>query len=103
MLKKNKPKIGDIVKKVEVPNSFESVDKKEAEHKELKEIIASTTEKKAGRPIQGKSKATNKIAFMVNDEVLEYLESLTDKKDRTPNAVAKKLLMANYEIHGKKS
>jgi len=67
--------------------------------KKEKTPIISTIEKKAGRPITGKSKATNKIAFMVDDEVNDYLETLTDKKDRTPNAVAKKLLMAHYEIH----
>ena len=102
MLKKNKPKIGDLVPKVEVSHSFEGADKKEAEHKELKEIVASKTEeKKSGRPLQGKSKATHKIAFYVNDEQLEYLESLTNRKERTPNAVAKKLFLANYELHSK--
>jgi hypothetical protein len=69
--------------------------------KKEKTPTITATEKKAGRPVTGKSKATNKIAFMVDDEVLEYFESLTDKKDRTPNAVAKKLLMSNYEIHKK--
>ena len=102
MIKKTKPKIGDLVPKIEVENSFEGADAKEAEHKELKEIVASKSEeKKAGRPIQGKSKATNKIAFYINDEQLEYLESLTNRKERTPNAVAKKLLLAHYELHSK--
>ena len=67
--------------------------------KKEKTPTIAATEKKAGRPVTGKSKATNKIAFMVDDEVNDYLETLTDKKDRTPNAVAKKLLMAHYEIH----
>lgn len=102
MLKKQKPKIGDLVPKVEVSNSFEGADKKESEYKELKEIAASKTEKKkAGRRIQGKSKATHKIAFYVNDEQLEYLENLTNRKERTPNAVAKKLFLAHYELHSK--
>ena len=102
MLKKQKPKIGDLVPKVKVENSFEGADAKEAEHKELKEIVASKNgEKKAGRPLQGKSKTTHKIAFYVNDEILDYLESLTNRKERTPNAVAKKLLLAHYELHSK--
>jgi len=82
--------------------AFTEADAKEQDHKNLKEIVAGGNDKKvAGRPVAGKSKATNKIAFMVDDEVLEYLESLTDRKDRTGNAVAKKLLMSNYEIHKK--
>ena len=101
MLKKDKPKITDLVQKVEVAHSFESADKKEAEHKELKEIATSVA-KKAGRPLKGKSKAKNKIAFVVDDEQLEYLESLTNRKERTPNAVAKKLFLANYELHKNK-
>jgi hypothetical protein len=68
-----------------------------------KETTVTQQVKEAGRPMVGKTKATNKIAFMVDDETLAYLETLTDKKNRTPNAVAKKLLMSNYEIHGKKS
>lgn len=56
------------------------------------------TAKVAGRPTVGKSKATNKIAFVVDDEQLEFLESLTDRKDRTPNAVAKKIFLAHYEL-----
>jgi len=81
-------------------NTFDEADRKEKMFKELQNIVGKK-EKKAGRPTIGKSKATNKIAFMVDDETLSYLESLTDKKDRTPNAVAKKLLMANYEVHKK--
>jgi hypothetical protein len=81
-------------------NTFEGAEAKAQEHEDLKNGVTVQV-KKAGRPTVGKSKATNKIAFMVDDEVLSYLESLTDKKDRTPNAVAKKLLMANYEIHKK--
>ncbi len=57
------------------------------------------TKKAAGRPTVGKSKATNKIAFVVDDEMLEYLENLTTKQNRTPNAVAKKLFIKDYEMH----
>jgi len=100
MIKKDKPKIGNLIPKVEVNHSFESADKKEAEHKELKEIVSSNNDKRvAGRPTIGKSKATNKIAFVVDDEMLEYLESLTTKPDRTPNAVAKKLFIRDLEMH----
>jgi hypothetical protein len=80
-------------------NTFENADQKVKEHLALKEIVEKTTDKKAGRPTVGKSKATNKIAFVVDDEMLEYLESLTDKKDRTPNAIAKKLFIRDYEMH----
>jgi hypothetical protein len=100
MLKKQKPKIGDLVPKVEVSQTFEGADAKEAEHKELKEIIASKNgEKKAGRPMEGKSKTKHKVAFYVNDEQLEYLESLTNRKERTPNAVAKKMIVSHIELH----
>jgi len=84
-------------------NAFQNADTKENEHKELKHIVTNgPTEKKAGRPITGKSKATNKIAFMVDDEMLEYLESLTTKQDRTPNSIAKKLFVRDYELHKNK-
>jgi len=100
MIKKDKPKIGDLVSKVEVSHSFEGADAKEAEHKELKEIVeAKNGEKKAGRKMKGKSKAAHKIAFYVNDEELEYLESLTNRKERTPNAVSKKILISHIELH----
>jgi len=99
-MKKKKLGINDAIEHTPI-HSFEGADKKAQEYEELKNGVTQQV-KKAGRPTVGKSKATNKIAFMVDDEVHEYLESLTDKKDRTPNAVAKKLLMANYEIHGKK-
>jgi len=63
-----------------------------------KETVVTQQDKKAGRPTAGQSKATNKIAFVVDDEQLAYLENLTSKEFRTPNAVAKKLFLANYEI-----
>jgi predicted nucleotidyltransferase len=101
----NKPKVGleAILPKTEkVEHSFEKEDQKQKEHQELKEIVSTMAqEKKAGRPIQGKSKAKHKIAFYINDEQLDYLESLTNRKERTPNAVAKKLLLAHYELHSK--
>ena len=101
----NKPKVGlgAVLPKTEkVEHSFEKEDQKQKEHKELKEIVSTIAqEKKAGRPIQGKSKTKHKIAFYVNDEQLDYLESLTNRKERTPNAVAKKLFLAHYELHSK--
>jgi len=98
---KDKKKLGiNAVLEHEHINTFENAEAKEQYHKQLKQEVQSKTEtKKSGRPTAGKSKATNKIAFVVDDEQLEYLESLTDRKDRTPNAVAKKLFLANYEIH----
>jgi hypothetical protein len=82
-------------------NTFEGADAKAKEHQELKAGVTQQ-DKKAGRPTAGQSKATNKIAFVVDDEQLAYLESLTSREFRTPNAVAKKLFLANYEINGKK-
>jgi|AMQJ01.1.fsa_nt_gi hypothetical protein len=81
-------------------NTFEGADAKAKEHQELKAGVTQQ-DKKAGRPTAGQSKATNKIAFVVDDEQLAYLESLTSKEFRTPNAVAKKLFLSNYELHKK--
>ncbi len=82
-------------------NSFAAADKKEEEHKILKEIVLNDNKGKSGRPVRGKSKATNKIAFVVDDEQLAYLKSLInyDNKILSPNAAAKKLFLAAYEIH----
>ncbi len=80
--------------------TFEDADKQEQEYQELKSIT--TEQKQAGRPIQGKSKATHKIYFVVNDEQLEYLENLTNRKERTPSAIAKKLFISNFELYSKK-
>ncbi len=98
---KEKLNLDEVLSATTDAGAFADADAKELEHKALKNIVVNGSEKKAGRPLQGKSKATNKIAFVVDDEVLEYLESLTNRKDRTPNAVAKKLLLANFEIHKK--
>jgi len=53
--------------------------------------LENDTPKSAGRPIKGKSKATNKICFMLTDEEYEVLFNSIDykKKINTPNAVAK--------------
>jgi phosphopantothenoylcysteine synthetase/decarboxylase len=104
MIKKQKPKptLDELIPKEDVKQSFEDADKKEAEYKELKEIVATAANgKKAGRPLQGKSKTRHKITFYINDEQLDYLESLTNRKERTPHAVAKKLFLAHYELHSK--
>jgi len=100
MLKKPKKTIDEIVPKVEVEHSFEKADQEAKEHEELKEV-AKTITKKAGRPLAGKTPTRHKIAFYVNDEQLEYLESLTNRKERTPNAVAKKIVINAYELHNK--
>jgi len=78
--------------------TFEDADKQAQEYQELK---STTRQKQTGRPLQGKSKATHKIYFVVNDEQYEYLESLTNRKERTPSAVAKKLFLVDYELHSK--
>lgn len=101
-MEKNKKKKIDIDEALEQEtiHTFEGADQKEKEHQELKSSNGKE-EKKAGRNVMGKSKATNKIAFVIDDEQLEYLESLTDRKDRTPNAIAKKIFIANYELNKK--
>lgn len=96
---KEKLKIDEVLGHEQI-NTFEEAEKSAQEIKQLK-AQANTQIKKAGRPVAGKTKATNKIAFVVDDDVLDYLWSLADRTLRTPNAVAKKLLMANYEIHKK--
>jgi len=80
--------------------TFEDADK---QAKEIKELKNTTGQKKAGRPIQGKSKATHKIYFVVNDEQYDYLKSLMDydKKLNSPSAVAKMLFLKDYDIHMK--
>jgi len=80
--------------------TFEDADKQAQEYQELKSI---TGQKRAGRPIQGKSKATHKIYFVVNDEQYNYLKSLMDydKKLNSPSAVAKMLFLKDYELHSK--
>jgi len=73
-------------------HSFEKADQKE-------EVIAKAQEeqpKKAGRPMEGKSKATNKVTIYLNDE--DY-QKLLDKMNyqegiNSPSKVVKKLLKA---------
>jgi hypothetical protein len=96
---KEKLSLNDALKQEHI-NTFEGADAKAQEHKELKSGVTEQL-KKAGRPAIGKSKATNKICFVIDDEQLEYLESLTSKEARTPNAIAKKLFVSNYELHKK--
>lgn len=84
--------------------TFEGADKQAKEHKELKSIKDTTEEQKtAGRPLKGKSKATNKVYFVVDDEQHEYLKSLMDydKKLTSPSAVCKMLFIKDYELHKK--
>lgn len=56
--------------------------------------------KKAGRPTKGKSKAINKIAFMIDDEQLNKLKTMRSIKEKlkTANAVAKKILLQYVEV-----
>lgn len=84
-------------------NTFEGADAKAKEHQELKAGVTQQ-DKKAGRPTAGKSKATNKIAFVVDDEQFEYLKSLMnyDLKLNSPSAVCKMLFVRDFELHRKK-
>lgn len=99
--KKKKLNIDEVLEHDHI-NTFEDAEQKAQEHKKLKEEAKKEPiAKAAGRPTAGKSKATNKIAFVVDDEQLEYLESLINVKDKvyTANAVAKKLFLSHYELH----
>jgi hypothetical protein len=92
----------EALKKEDV-HTYEEAQAIADEHKQLKASKKedSTGAKKAGRKMDGKSLTKHKIAFYVNDEQLEYLEILTNRKERTPNAVAKKLFVRDYELHSK--
>jgi len=87
----------------EAINTFEGAEQKAQEHNNLKESVTQQ-QNKAGRPIAGKSKATNKIYFVVDDEQFEYLKSLMnyDLKLNSPSAVCKMLFVRDFELHRKK-
>lgn len=99
MFKKKKIAIGDAIEHTPI-HSFEGADKKAQEHKDLK---ASMTQQvnKGGRPLAGESKATEKVAFHIPKEVKAWLETLTNTKERTANAVIKKIIMQQYEVYKK--
>ena len=91
--------IDDVLEQDHI-NTFEGADKEAQEIKELKSNVnISDTRKSAGRKKIGKTLSKNKITFYVDDEQLEYMENLTNKKERTPNAIAKKLFIADFELH----
>ena len=76
--------------------------KKKAE--DLEVLEKKHNPKNAGAPIKGQSKATNQIRFNVDDETYVWLMKQTTKadgfpaKERTAHAVAKKKLMALFEL-----
>jgi len=86
-MNKKKPSLKDLVKKDDAM-TFEKA-------QELKDKAKATEKAKVGRKMLGKSKATNKITFYVDDEQYAILKSKLDydKKLSTPNAVAKHLLI----------
>jgi len=88
---KEKKRIGidDVLGEVEKPiMNFEDADRKHQESK--KEEI-----NKGGRPIKGSGKATNKVAFHIDDEAWQKLESMIDfPKEKSVNAVCKRLVEA---------
>jgi hypothetical protein len=100
MFNKNKISLDDALEQDSI-HTFEGADKQAQELKELKEEANKETSniKGAGRKRIGKSLTTHKIAFYVNDEQLEYLENMTNKEQRSPNAVAKRLFIKDYEMH----
>lgn len=81
--------------------TFEGAKKKADDLKAMEE---NRNPKNAGAPIKGQSKATNQVRFTVDDETYTWLLKQTVKadgmpaKERTAHAVAKKILMAHYEL-----
>jgi len=100
-----KPKISlDDALEQDSIHTFEGADRKAEALKTLEEIskkVAENKEVKAGRKRLGKSVAKHRVYFYVDDEQLEYLESLTSRESRTPSAVAKKMFLRDYEMHKK--
>ena len=98
-MEKKKPSLKDIVAKEDV-HTYEQAQKQKDKLKQVEDSNSS----KVGRKMLGKSKATNKITFYVDDEQLEYLISLVDYKAKkaTPSAVAKELFIRDYDLHGSK-
>jgi len=90
VLNDDKAPVQSFSKAEKAKNMIDELQKKVNENEEIKKV---------GRPKNGKSKAKNKIAFYVDDEQLEFLENLTTREDRTPNAVVKKIFLANYKIN----
>lgn len=87
---KKRMNIDDVLGDTEAPNtSFAEADRKEAGENETK---------KGGRPIKGRSKATVKLAFHIDEELKEVLEGMIDfPKEKSANAVAKRILEAYCE------
>jgi len=82
-------------------HTFGGADKKADELETLQEFAKQSLnnkKNKGGRPLAGESKATEKVAFHLPIEVKNWLETLTDTKSRTPNAVIKKMVMEKYAL-----
>ena len=86
-MKKKKPSLKEMLKKDDT-HTYEKA-------QELKEKAKAQDSPKVGRKMLGKSKATNKITFYVDNEQYTILKAKLnyDKKLSTPNAVAKHLLV----------
>jgi urease accessory protein UreF len=91
--KKTKISLDDALEQDSI-HTFEGADQKA-------EILKNLEEVKVGRKRLGKSTVKHRVYFYVDDEQLEYLESLTNRKSRTPSAVAKKMFLKNYEMYNK--
>ena len=82
--------------------SFEGAKKNAQDLADLKSETQSKN--KGGRPIKDQSYATHQLRFNVDDETLTWLLKQTIKadgmpaKERTAHAVAKKKLMALFEL-----
>lgn len=79
---------GDVEKPI---TTFEEADKKM--------ISDEPKKKKGGRPMIAKTPSNRPIRFVVDQELEDWLESLTGRKEKTPSAVVKKILLNYYEMH----
>ena len=82
---KKRMDISDVLGEVKKPiSTFEEADKGSTGEKE---------KNKGGRPVKGRSKATKKVAFHVDEETWELLENMIDfPKEKSVNAVCKRLI-----------
>jgi hypothetical protein len=94
MHNKKRLDINAVLGEVEKPvTSFEEADKKESGEQQKKN--------KGGRPMIAKTPSNIPIRFVIDQELEDWLESMTGRKEKTPSAVVKKILLNYYEMHKK--
>jgi len=95
MLNKTRLNINAVLGEVEKPViSFEEADKKEVKEQQ-------SNKNKGGRPMIAKTPSNRPIRFVIDQELEDWLENMTGRKEKTPSAVVKKILLNYYEMHKK--